>query len=255
MFMLTFLCGWWILNRVFKREGRDPELADVLLWYVAIAVIIGARLGHCLFYDPQYYLSHPVEILKIRDGGLASHGAAISIPIALWLVARKYRVSVWYLLDRVVLVVALGGFFIRMGNLFNSEIYGHATSMPWGFIFERNGETIPKHPTQIYEALTYLCIFIILFSYYWRKKGNIRNGQLFGWFLVACFGMRFLIEFIKEVQEEWEQAYILDMGQMLSIPFFLAGIAILILSRKKMLGKKDSLPEAGTPRPRKKPAR
>ena len=97
--------------------------------------------------------------------------------------------------------------------------------------------------------------FIILFSYYWRKKGNIRNGQLFGWFLVACFGMRFLIEFIKEVQEEWEQAYILDMGQMLSIPFFLAGIAILILSRKKMLGQKDSLPEAGTPRPRKKPAR
>lgn len=249
--MLTFLCGWWILNRIFKREGRNPELADVLLWYVAIAVIIGARLGHCLFYDPQYYLSHPVEILKIRDGGLASHGAAISIPIALWLVARKYRVSIWYLLDRVVLVVALGGLFIRTGNLFNSEIYGHVTSLPWGFIFERNGETLPKHPTQIYEALTYFAIFLILFSYYWRKKGKIPSGELFGWFLILCFGMRFLIEFLKEVQEEWESAYFLDMGQILSIPFVLLGIVVLILSKKGLLGKKDALPEAGTPKPKK----
>lgn len=252
MFMLTFLFGWWILNRIFKREGRNPELADVLLWYVAIAVIIGARLGHCLFYDPQYYLSHPVEILKIRDGGLASHGAAISIPIALWLVARKYQVSVWYLLDRVVLVVALGGLFIRTGNLFNSEIYGHATSLPWGFIFERNGETLPKHPTQIYEALTYFAIFIILFSYYWRKKGKIPSGELFGWFLILCFGMRFMIEFLKEVQEEWESAYLLDMGQMLSIPFVLLGIVVLILAKKGVLGKKDALPDAGTPKERKR---
>ena len=252
MFTITFLCGWWLLNRMFKQEGRNPELADTLLWYVALAVIIGARLGHCLFYDPQFYLSHPVEILKIRDGGLASHGAAISIPIALWLVARKYRVSVWYLLDRVVIVVALGGFFIRMGNLFNSEIYGHVTNLPWGFIFERNGETLPKHPTQIYEALTYLCLFFLLGAYYKRKKGKVRNGQLFGWFLIGCFGMRFLIEFLKEVQEEWELAYALDMGQMLSIPFILLGIVVLVLSRKGILGKKDALPGAGTPEPKNK---
>ncbi|MDE7073064.1 MAG: prolipoprotein diacylglyceryl transferase, partial [Bacteroidales bacterium] len=138
MFALTFITGWFILNRMMKQEGRNPEIADVLLWYVAIAVIIGARLGHCLFYDPAYYLSHPVEILKIRDGGLASHGAAISIPIALWLVSRKYKLSFWYLLDRVVIVVALGGLFIRTGNLMNSEIYGHVTSLPWGFIFVHN---------------------------------------------------------------------------------------------------------------------
>lgn len=246
MFTLTFICGWLLLSRMFKMEKRDPALADVLLWYVALAVIIGARLGHCLFYEPGYYLSHPVEILKIRDGGLASHGAAISIPIALWLVSRKYQVSIWYLLDRVVIVVALGGLFIRTGNLFNSEIYGHVTSLPWGFIFVRNHELLPKHPTQIYEALSYFCLFLILFSYYWKKRGKTRNGILFGWFLIGCFGMRFLIEFLKEVQVEWESAYLLDMGQILSIPFILLGIGIVVIAHKTELGKKDRLPQAGT---------
>lgn len=240
MFALTFITGWFILNRMMKQEGRNPEIADVLLWYVAIAVIIGARLGHCLFYDPAYYLSHPVEILKIRDGGLASHGAAISIPIALWLVSRKYKLSFWYLLDRVVIVVALGGLFIRTGNLMNSEIYGHVTSLPWGFIFVRNHEVLPKHPTQIYEALAYLGLFFILISLYRKHKGNLPSGRLFGLFLTICFSMRFLIEFLKEVQESWEEAYLLDMGQILSIPFILAGIVILILSHKGILEPKDA---------------
>lgn len=250
MFTLTFLCGWFLLCQMFKKEKRDPALADVLLWYVALAVIIGARLGHCLFYEPGYYLSHPLEILKIRDGGLASHGAAITIPIALWLVSRKYQVSLWYLLDRVVIVVALGGLFIRTGNLFNSEIYGHATTLPWGFLFVRNHEAVPKHPTQIYEALSYFLLFIGLFAYYWKKGGKVRNGLLFGSFLVGCFGMRFLIEFLKEVQVEWEAAYWLDMGQILSIPFIVAGIAILVIANRKELGKKDHLPQAGTLRKR-----
>lgn len=250
MFALAFICGWFLLSKMFKKEGRDPALADVLLWYVAIAVIIGARLGHCLFYEPSYYLSHPIDILKIRDGGLASHGAAVSIPIALWLVSRKYRISIWYLLDRVVIVVALSGLFIRMGNLFNSEIYGHVTSLPWGFIFANNGEVLPKHPTQIYEALSYFILFCILLAVYRKKQGKLRNGSFFGWFLIACFSMRFLIEFVKEVQVSWENKYWLDMGQMLSIPFIVLGIVMVVLSHRMQLGKMDALPGAGTPKPK-----
>lgn len=238
LFAVAFLLGWWILARMLKREGQKTEMADVLLWYVAVAVIIGARLGHCLFYEPQWYLSHPLDILKIRDGGLASHGAAIGILIALWLVSRKYKTSVWYWLDRVVIPVALSGFFIRMGNLMNSEIYGHVTSLPWGFVFVREAETLPKHPTQIYEALCYLLLFAALLFHFWKKKGQVRNGQLFGWFLVGCFGARFLIEFLKEVQVSWENGHLLDMGQILSVPFILGGIAILIASHKGLLDKK-----------------
>lgn len=237
-FAVAFLLGWWLLGRMLRLEGQKTEMADVLLWYVAIAVIIGARLGHCLFYEPQYYLSHPVEILKIRDGGLASHGAAIAILFALWLVSRKYKTSIWYWLDRVVVTIALSGFFIRMGNLMNSEIYGHVTTLPWGFVFVRNGEMLPHHPTQIYEALSYLILFFCLLCYFWKKKGKVRNGQMFGWFLIGCFGSRFLIEFLKEVQVGWEAAYMLNMGQILSIPFILLGIAILILSHKGVLDKK-----------------
>ncbi len=253
MFALAFVCGWFLLSKMLKTEGRDPALADVLLWYVAIAVIIGARLGHCLFYEPSYYLSHPIEILKIRDGGLASHGAAIAIPIALWLVSRKYRISIWYLLDRVVIVVALSGLFIRMGNLFNSEIYGHVTSLPWGFIFANNGEVLPKHPTQIYEAFSYFVLFCVLLAVYRKKQGKLRNGSFFGWFLIACFSMRFLIEFVKEVQVSWESRYWLDMGQILSIPFIVLGIVMVILSHTMELGKMDALPGAGTPKQTKNP--
>lgn len=239
-FAIAFLLGWWLLARMLKLEGKNPNMADVLLWYVAIAVIVGARLGHCLFYEPQYYLSHPVEILKIRDGGLASHGAAVAILIALWLVSRKYKTSIWYWLDRVVITVALSGFFIRMGNLMNSEIYGHATVLPWGFIFIRDyqNDGLAHHPTQIYEALSYLVLFFCLLFYFWKKKGKVRNGQLFGWFLIGCFGARFLIEYLKEVQVDWESAYALDMGQVLSIPFILLGIVVLILSYRGILDKK-----------------
>ncbi|MCH5244384.1 MAG: prolipoprotein diacylglyceryl transferase [Lentimicrobiaceae bacterium] len=238
LFAISFLSGWWLLSRMLKLEGRKPEMADVLLWYVAIAVIVGARLGHCLFYEPQWYLSHPLDILKIRDGGLASHGAAIAILIALWLVSKKYKTSIWYWLDRVVIPIALSGFFIRMGNLMNSEIYGHVTALPWGFVFVREAETLPKHPTQIYEALCYLLLFAALLWQFWKKKGQIRNGQLFSWFLIGCFGSRFLIEFLKEVQVGWENGIILDMGQILSIPFVLAGILLLLASRKGLLDKK-----------------
>lgn len=243
LYATTFAVGYFILMKMFQKEKKPEGLVDSLLWYVVLAVIIGARLGHCLFYEPSYYLSaaHWHEIFYIRDGGLASHGAAISIPIALYLVARKYKLSTWYLLDRVVIVVALGGLFIRTGNLMNSEIYGHATTLPWGFLFVRNGEVLPKHPTQIYEALTYFTLFLCLMVFYRAKGGKPKEGVLFSCFLIGCFGMRFLIEFVKENQELWEDDYILNMGQMLSLPFIALGIVLLVLSLKGKLPYRKSI--------------
>jgi phosphatidylglycerol:prolipoprotein diacylglycerol transferase len=195
--------------------------------------VIGARLGHCLFYEPGYYLKHPIEILKIWRGGLASHGAAIGILLALWLFVRKYKFSFIWILDRIVVVVALGGAFIRLGNLMNSEIYGVQTSLPWGFVFIRNLEVVPKHPTQIYESLTYFLIFLLLLWLYYRNDGKPRPGLLFGLFLILVFGMRFLIEFIKEDQVAFESGMKLNLGQLLSIPFFLLGIGMLVWSRRR----------------------
>lgn len=246
LFAIAFAVGYFILTKMFQKEKQPEGLVDSLLWYVVLAVVIGARLGHCLFYEPSYYLTaeHWIEILYIRDGGLASHGAAIAIPIALYLVARKYKLSTWYLLDRVVIVVALSGLFIRTGNLINSEIYGHATTLPWGFLFIRNGEVLPKHPTQIYEALTYFTLFICLMAFYRAKGGKPKEGVLFSCFLIGCFGMRFLIEFVKENQELWEDDYVLNMGQMLSLPFIVLGVVLLILSLKGKLPYRKSIPAA-----------
>lgn len=243
LFAITFASGYFILMNMFRREGKPDALIDSMLWYVVIAVTVGARLGHCFFYEPSYYLTaeHWPEIFRIRDGGLASHGAAIAILFAVYLVARKYRLAYWYLLDRLVIVVALGGLFIRTGNLINSEIYGHATTLPWGFLFVRNGEVMPKHPTQIYEALSYFLLFIGLLTYYIKKDGKPKEGVLFSCFLIVCFGMRFLIEFVKENQELWEDDYVLNMGQMLSLPFIAAGLVLLWLSLKGKLPHRKAI--------------
>jgi prolipoprotein diacylglyceryl transferase len=194
---------------------------------MAIGTVVGARLGHCFFYEPQYYLENPLEIIKIWHGGLASHGAAIGILTALYLFARKEKRSYFWVLDRIVITVALSGLFIRLGNLMNSEIYGVQTSLPWGFIFVREGETVAKHPTQIYEALSYMLIFVLLLKLYYQYKGKPKEGLLFGLFLILTFTMRFLIEFVKNTQVEFEKSMFLNMGQLLSIPFVLAGIGIL----------------------------
>ncbi|MDE6111922.1 MAG: prolipoprotein diacylglyceryl transferase [Bacteroidales bacterium] len=232
LFALAIAVGYLILSKMFRKENQPETLIDTMLWYVVLAVVVGARLGHCLFYEPAYYLTadHWIEILYIRDGGLASHGAAIAILFAVYLVARKYKLTYWYLLDRLVIVVALAGLFIRTGNLMNSEIYGHATTLPWGFLFLRNGEVMPKHPTQIYEALSYFLLFLGLLAYYIKQDGKPKEGVLFSCFLIVCFGMRFLIEFVKENQELWEDDYVLNMGQMLSLPFIVLGIVLLGLS-------------------------
>ena len=241
-FLLAFALGYWILSSLFKREKVNIHYLDNLVIYVFFAVLLGARLGHCIFYDADYFFTreHWVEIFwPFCDGqftgyqGLASHGAAIGIPIALWLFWRKYRMNPWWVLDRIVIVVALGGAFIRMGNLFNSEIYGTATSLPWGFIFERNGETVPKHPTGLYEALSYLTIFAVSLCYYRKKKGQFKAGSIFGWWLVALFGARFLIEFVKT--NGVIEGSVLLKGQWLSIPFIVGGLVIAWLARRGKL--------------------
>ena len=245
-FLLAFFLGYLILNKMFSREKVEIKYLDSLFVWMFLAVLIGARLGHCLFYEPDYFLTadHWLEIIlpiNLATGqfigyqGLASHGAAIGILIAIWFFCRKYKMNGWWLLDRLVIIVALAGMFIRLGNLFNSEIYGIETSLPWGFIFERNHETVPKHPTQLYESLSYLIIFLACIFVYRRKQGKLHNGRLFGYWLIALFGIRFLIEFVKEEQVAFEKGMMLDMGQWLSIPFILSGIVLVILSYKGVL--------------------
>jgi prolipoprotein diacylglyceryl transferase len=233
LFASGFVFGYYIMKKIFKNEGLSDATLDRLTVYVAIGTIVGARLGHCFFYEPSYYLAHPIEILKVWHGGLASHGAIIGNLIALWLFSRKEKKPFIWSIDRVVIVVALAGALIRLGNLMNSEIYGVETTLPWGFVFLRNGETAPKHPTQIYEALAYLLTFGILMRVYWKNRGELRPGTLFGIFLIIVFGFRFLVEFIKEDQVAFEAAMKLNMGQLLSIPCVIAGIVLLIWSSRQ----------------------
>jgi prolipoprotein diacylglyceryl transferase len=233
LFASSFLVGYIIMSRIFRNENLSDSVLDRLTIYIAIGTIVGARLGHCFFYEPGYYLAHPLEILMTWHGGLASHGAAIGILAAIWFFVRKEKKDYTWVIDRIAIVVALSGFFIRMGNLMNSEIYGVETTVPWGFVFLRNGETAPKHPTQIYEALAYLFIFITLYWLYWRKKGEHIQGTLISLALIMIFTARFFIEFLKEDQVAFESGMKLNMGQLLSLPFILLGVFWLYYSLKK----------------------
>jgi prolipoprotein diacylglyceryl transferase len=227
LWALSFYLGYIIFERFVKRESLPEGYLDKLTIYMVIGTIAGARLGHCLFYQPAYYLSNPLEILKIWEGGLASHGAAIGIILALYYFSRKTKRPIIYILDRIVIVVALSGVLIRLGNLMNSEIYGVETSLPWGFIFVRDGQLVPKHPTQIYEALSYLVGYIILHTIYIKSNAKPKPGLLFGLFLIFIFATRFVIEFIKEPQVSFEMGMALNMGQLLSIPFIFAGLGFI----------------------------
>jgi len=243
LFASSFLIGYFILLRIFKNENLTDALLDKLTMYMALGVIIGARLGHCLIYEPEYYLSNPVEILKVWKGGLASHGGAAGILIAVGIFAYKEKKGYFWTLDRVAIVVALAGFFIRMGNLMNSEIYGVETTLPWGFVFLRNGETAPKHPTQIYEGLANLMIFFLLFRLYWRKKGEHIEGLLISLICILIFGARFFIEFLKEDQVTKEAGMILNLGQKYSIPLFILGcigLAIALKINKRRVIKQEA---------------
>lgn len=245
LFALSFVSAYLIMKRIFKKEGIPLKALDDLTLFVGVGTVVGARLGHCLFYEPEIYLKEPLRILKIWEGGLASHGAAIGILLAIWLFARQYKYSFIYLLDRLAIVVPLSGAFIRLGNLANSEIYGKATSLPWGFQFRRSLDVAHRfeahHPTQIYEALAYVMITILLWQIYKRSK-TLRPGYLFGLFLILLFAIRFLIEFVKEPQVAFEQEMLLNMGQLLSVPFIIAGAAIIYWSRvrKNIMEEKDN---------------
>ncbi len=242
-FVGAFFASYYIFQYIFKREKVPLPLLDKLTINIAVATLIGARLGHCLFYEPGYFLTHPLEIILpmrfephfqfIGYQGLASHGAAIGILIGIWYWCRKHKQNYLWLLDRIGIVVALSGVMIRLGNLMNSEIYGNVTTLPWGFIFTRAGETLPHHPTQLYEAFSYLLIFCLLFMLYKRKGTQLPRGFLFGLFLILLFSARFFIEFIKQPQEAFEAGMRLNMGQLLSIPFILTGIGLLWWSHRK----------------------
>lgn len=242
LFASAFLFGYIVFTRYLRTDHMTTEMLDELLIYIAVGTVLGARLGHCFFYEPKYFLQNPFEILKIWKGGLASHGAAIGILLALMFYWRKYKVSFLYLIDRIVIVVALGGAFIRTGNLFNSEIYGGPTDLPWGFMFIRDrlydsvtGEllpVVPRHPTQIYEALSYLFIFAVLFIFYRRRSMQVRDGFIFGVFMILLFSARFFIEFVKNDQVAFESGMSLNMGQILSLPFIFAGVIIIILTKR-----------------------
>jgi prolipoprotein diacylglyceryl transferase len=245
LYALAFYFGLVLVTKMFKKEKVKDNWVDILFLYVIAAVIIGARLGHVFFYAWDYYSQHPWEILKIWEGGLASHGGAIGILIAIWIYSKTVtKRSMLWTMDRLVIPVAFAGLLIRTGNLCNHEIYGYSTTLPWGFRFITNLRqwqhgadpifTDPCHPTQIYEGLCYLACFIFLWWLYNKgKTAKNREGLIFGIFLVWIFTARFLIEFIKLDQEAFEASMRLNMGQLLSVPFIIAGIILIILALKK----------------------
>lgn len=234
MFAVGFLFGYSHVEKMFKHESLELKWLESLFIYMIAATIIGARLGHVFFYGWDYYSQHPVEILYVWQGGLASHGGTLGILIALYFWSKKVsKRSILWVLDRVVVPTALVAALIRFGNLMNSEIYGVETTMPWGFIFERNQETVAKHPTQIYESLSYLITFGVMLYMYWKTKAKDYQGLIFGVFFTMIFTARFLIEYIKEDQEAFEATMSLNMGQWLSIPFILTGIVLAVLALKK----------------------
>ena len=234
LFAVGFLFGYSHGERMFKHENLDLKWLESLFIYLIVATIIGARLGHVLFYGWDYYSQHPIEILYVWQGGLASHGGVLGIIIAMFIWSKYVsKRSILWVLDRVVVPSIFVGALIRFGNLMNSEIYGNPTTLPWGFIFERNHETVAKHPTQIYEALSYLVTFGVMLYMYWKTKAKDYQGLIVGVFFVMVFSARFCIEFIKEVQEPFENGMSLDMGQWLSIPFILTGIFLIVRALKK----------------------
>lgn len=235
MFAIGFWLGFNIVAKMFKHDGAPENWLFSLLIWVVCATIIGARLGHVFFYEWDYYSQHPEHIWRTWEGGLASHGGTIAIIIAVFLYSKfTTKLSPLWTFDRLVIPIALVGALIRIGNLMNSEIYGGPTDLPWGFIFVRGNEWpgVPVHPTQIYEALCYLALFVVLMWMFWKKHAQRRPGLIFGVFLTWLFGARFLIEFVKNDQVAREATMTLNLGQQLSIPFIIIGIGLIIWAMK-----------------------
>lgn len=246
-----YLC-YLIQVKLYKNEGCPADWADKIFVWMTLGVIIGARLGHCWFYEWHYsndpiqlfawtihyrnpYIENPLGLLKIWEGGLSSHGGAFGLMVAAWLLNKKhfskqpkYNTSFVWIFDRLVIGVCVTATLIRLGNLMNSEIYGGPTSLPWGFIFVRDGQTEPMHPTQIYEMLYCIVAFIVTWLMYWKGQCYKKRGLIFGVFLEIIFVTRFVLEFIKLDQEAFESNLWLNMGQILSIPFIIWGVYLIV---------------------------
>ncbi|MCD8072099.1 MAG: prolipoprotein diacylglyceryl transferase [Alistipes sp.] len=230
MWFLTMCIGTWIFYVICRREGQSVYKFFGIFLAGYVSPILGARLGHCLFYEWEYYSAHPLAILNFGEGGMASHGAAIGLLVGLLLFSLCARMPYIWSLDRIMLPVAAGGALVRLGNLMNSEIYGHPTTLPWGFTFVRAGETVPMHPTQIYAARWYAGVFCLLLGLYFKKDAGARfPGLMFGAGLTGIFSSRFLVEFIKNPQADFEAGMALNMGQWLSISFIAAGVVFTVL--------------------------
>tara|TARA_B100001094_G_C18142415_1_gene778653 strand:- start:231 stop:1028 length:798 start_codon:yes stop_codon:yes gene_type:complete len=223
MFAIGFLVSYSIVLKIFLAEGKTEEQVSSLLLYTVVGTILGARLGHCIFYEPSVYLAKPWEILYIWKGGLASHGGTLGVMIAVWIYVKKNPDIKWiWLGDRVTMGAAFTGGCIRIGNFFNSEIVGKVSDVPWAIVFPRYGQQ-PRHPAMLYEAASYWLLFAFLMWYYKKLKGSFPSGRLLGIMLIWIFGSRILIEYTKINQVSFESGMFMNMGQLLSIPFVLAG--------------------------------
>ena len=257
MWAVAILAAERICHYTFKHEGLPPKTLESAFIWIVLGTFVGARLGHCLFYgtpdDPWYFYTHPVEIVTgIRDGGMASHGATLGIFLGIWMFCKRNHLPFMWGLDRIAIVAPLSGAIIRLGNFFNSEIVGYETNLPWGVKFvyhdarkawEATGGNVPseiienisaRHPAQLYEAICYVLVFaLILWLYYRKDLGRRRPGLLFGVAMIGIFLSRFFIEFCKERQVDFEQFLPIDMGQMLSIPFIILGVVMIVIALKR----------------------
>ncbi|HET8837437.1 MAG TPA: prolipoprotein diacylglyceryl transferase [Flavobacteriaceae bacterium] len=243
MFLIAFTLGYFIMKKVYKYEGIPEEKLDPLFMYTVIATLVGARLGHVIFYQPELFTEDPLSIILPMQfvpefkftgfRGLASHGAAIGIVVAMYLYSKRVlKKNILWILDRITMPVAIGGMFVRIGNFFNSEIVGKPTQSDFGVIFVQLGENFPRHPAQLYEAFGYLLTFIIIWILYWKTDKRQLLGYIFGLFLILLWTVRFLIEFIKKAQVEDRSDWAINTGQWLSIPFIIIGIYLLVRAKK-----------------------
>jgi phosphatidylglycerol:prolipoprotein diacylglycerol transferase len=246
-FVLGFICAyfvvWYALHRKARQTAHKPidarkiatHSTDILCWLIIIGTIVGARLGHVLFYDLPYYVAYPSEIFKIWEGGLASHGAVVGIIIAIICSVRFLRkdfpkITFLNILDVVSLSVGIAAFWIRMGNFVNQEVIGNPTTVPWAIIFGHpmdGSAPVPRHPSQLYEAITYLVIFLFLLTLWHRKGEKLGPGVISGLLLILVFTARFFLDFLKVPQSAAMDESYIQMGQLLSIPFVLLGIGLL----------------------------
>ena len=251
MWIVAFILGFYIMKRIWKNENQSEESLDSLFIYSVLGIMLGARLGHVIFYQPELITEDFFSIFlpfKFKGGfeftgfqGLASHGAAIAMIISMYLFnKKKLHKTVLWILDRVVIPVALGAVFVRLGNFINSEIIGKFTNSDYGVIFTQLGETQPRHPAQLYEAFCYIFVFLALFYFYWKTKKSEQQGFLFGLFLVLLWTVRFFVEFVKEAQNPERADWLLNTGQLLSIPFILIGLYFMFVYKPKTELKKEA---------------